>query len=76
LSEKIEVVPATVGERYCIKNFIKDTDFLYLFDKGYYKYSWYDEMSDRGINFITRQQGNAITEEYKSYHTGLEDIYD
>jgi hypothetical protein len=76
LPEKIEVVPATVGERSCIKDFIKGTDFLYLFDKGYYKYSWYDEMSDRGISFITRQQGNAITEEYKSYHTGLEDIYD
>ena len=26
-------------------NYTSDENILYLFEKGYYKYSWYDDMS-------------------------------
>ena len=49
---------------------------LYLFDRGYYNYSWYDELTRKGIHFIIRQVSNACIEELNSYYTGLDDTYD
>lgn len=49
---------------------------LYLFDRGYYNYSWYDELTRKGIHFITRQVSNACIEELNSYYTCLDDTYD
>lgn len=76
LPKMINIVPAKIGERKCIDNFVKNNDSIYLFDKGYFKYSWYDEMSESKIKFVTRQQSNTITEEYHSFNTGIEDLYD
>ena len=76
LPEKITIVPAKVGERNCIKDYLTDPNSIYLFDRGYCKYSWYDEMFLNKIRFVTRQTKNAITEEYLSDWTGKENLYD
>lgn len=76
LPEKITIVPARTGERKCIENYVVDQHSIYLFDRGYYKYSWYDELSSKGLKFVTRQVSNSITEEYSSKWTGTEDVYD
>ena len=73
---KINIVPAKIGERACISGYIESKETIYLFDKGYYKYSWYDEMTNNGYKFITRQPSNAVTEEYFSTYTNLENVYD
>jgi len=64
LPTKITIVPAKIGERTCIDNYVSDKKSIYLFDKGYSKYSWYDEMTTKQIRFITRQHSNTGTEEY------------
>lgn len=42
----------------------------------FFKYSWYDEMSEKGLKFVTRQQSNTVMEEYWSTYTGIDDFYD
>lgn len=76
LPHKITIAPAKVSERKCINNYTCDENTLYLFDKGYYKYSWYDDMNKNKIKFITRQSSSAVTEEYKSTYTGICNLYD
>lgn len=76
LPHKITVVPGKIGERNCIDNYTSDENILYLFDKGYYKYSWYDDMSKNNIRFVTRQPSNAVTEEYSSRYTKIDNLYD
>lgn len=76
LPNKITIVPGKIGERKCIDDYTSNKDILYLFDKGYFKYSWYDQMSKDKIKFITRQSSNAVTEEYKSIYTGIDNLYD
>lgn len=76
LPVNINIVPAKIGERNCINNFVKDKKAIYLFDKGYFKYSWYDEMTYDKYKFITRQQENAVIEEYDSVYTGIDNLYD
>lgn len=74
--EKVNIVKGTVNDRKCIDGFIENDGCLYLFDRGYYNYSWYDELTRNGINFITRQVSNACVEEVHSYYTELNDTYD
>ena len=74
--EKVNIVKGTVNDRKCIDGFIENSNYLYLFDRGYYNYSWYDDLSRQNISFITRQVSNACVEEIKSYGTGLDDVYD
>lgn len=74
--EKVNIVKGTVNDRKCIDGFIENSNYLYLFDRGYYNYSWYDDLSRQNISFITRQVSNACVEEIKSYRTGLNDVYD
>jgi hypothetical protein len=74
--DKIIIVPGKVGERNALDGFIDDHDSIYLFDRGYYKYKWYDEMTEDGYKFVTRQQTTAVTEEYKSHYTGIDNLYD
>lgn len=76
LPDKINIVPGKIGERACIDGYMYDKNSVYLFDKGYYSYSWYDSMCANGIHFVTRQTSNAVTEEYYSSYTGVEDMYD
>ena len=74
--EKVNIVKGIVNDRKCIDGFIENSNQLYLFDRGYYNYSWYDDLSRQNISFITRQVSNACVEEIKSYGTGLDDVYD
>lgn len=74
--EKVNIVKGTVNDRKCIDGFIESSEQLYLFDRGYYNYTWYDELTRNGMNFITRQVSNACVEEVNSYYTGLDNIYD
>lgn len=76
LPDKISIRPAKVGERSCIDGYVNSEKNIYLFDKGYFKYSWYDEMSHDNYKFITRQQSNSVTEEYLSIYTGVDNLYD
>lgn len=76
LPNKINIVPAKIGERTCIDGYVDSKENIYIFDKGYFKYSWYDEMTNKKQKFITRQQSNAITEEYLATFTGIDDTYD
>lgn len=43
--------------------YIYDSNGIYIFDKGYSKYSWYDEMTKNNMKFITRFMANAQTEQ-------------
>jgi len=76
LPEKVEIVPARTNDRKCINGFISDKNALYLFDKGYYDYSWYDNLSDNGYKFITRQTSNAVTEEISSTYVDNDLVFD
>lgn len=55
IPDKINIVGAKTGERNCIEGFTDEKDALYLFDRGYYSYKWYDELTNEGKKFITRQ---------------------
>lgn len=74
--DKITIVPCKIGERTCIDNYVSDKKSIYLFDKGYFKYSWYDEMSDNQIRFVTCQQSSAIMEEYICTETEIDNLYE
>lgn len=74
--ENVNIVKGTVNDRKCIDGFIEKNDCLYLFDRGYYNYKWYDELTRNRVSFITRQVSNACIEEVSSYYTGLENTYD
>ena len=74
--EKVNIVKGKVNDRKCIDGFIQDVNCLYLFDRGYYNYSWYDELTRNGINFVTRQTSNACVEEVNSRYTGIDNMYD
>lgn len=76
LPSKINIVPAKIGERNCINNYVADSSSIYIFDKGYYKYSWYDEMTKNNMKFITRLMANAQTEQHNGRQTGIENMYD
>ncbi len=73
---RMTVVPGKIGERSCIDNYTNDKNAVYLFDKGYSKYSWYDEMCENNIRFVTRQHKSAVTEEYICTYTGIDNLYD
>lgn len=60
LLHKITIAPAKIVEHNCIDNYTSDENILYILDKGYYKYSWYDDMSKNNIRFITRHPSNAV----------------
>lgn len=76
LPEKINIVPAKVNDRKCIDDFFHDKDTLYLFDRGYYDYKWYDNLTDNGYKFITRQNANAVVEEESSAYVENELVFD
>ena len=51
--EKVNIVKEIVKDKKCIDIFIEKNDCMYLFDQGYYNYSWYDELTIEDINFTT-----------------------
>lgn len=76
LPERVNIVSAKVNDRKCISGFIKDKEALYLFDRGYYDYSWYDKLTDEGFKFITRQVSNAMVEEIRSTYVDNDLVFD
>lgn len=76
LPERIEIVPAKTNDRKCINNFFTDTSALYLFDRGYYDYRMYDELTDDGFKFITRQVSDACVKEIRSTYVENELVFD
>lgn len=74
--EKVEIVPAKINDRKCIQNFIQDKESLYIFDRGYFDYSWYDRLTDEGYQFITRQVSNAMIEEHRSFYVEDDSVFD
>ncbi|OPJ56517.1 IS4 family transposase [Alkalithermobacter paradoxus] len=76
LPERVNIVPARVNDRKCISEFISDKDVLYLFDRGYFDYSWYDKLTDDGFKFITRQVSNATVEEIRSTYVENDLVFD
>lgn len=76
LPVNINIVPAKVGERKCIDNYINDRNIIYTFDKGYNGYAWFDELASNGYKFVTRPISNGVTEQYGCRHTGIDNLYD
>ena len=42
-----------------------DKDCIYVFDRGYYDYKWYDKLTENGFKFVTRGVKNSIVMEEK-----------
>jgi hypothetical protein len=74
--EKIHIVSGKVNDRKCIDGMIKDKESIYLFDRGYYDYGWYDKLTDDGYKFITRQPSNSCVEEIRSTYVKNELVFD
>lgn len=55
----------------------RDKDCIYVFDRGYYDYRWYDKLTENGFKFVTRGVKNSIVMEEKFLDSNInEDIYD
>lgn len=76
LPSNITISHAKIGERRCIENYINNKEFIHTFDKGYNSYSWFDELTSDGFKFISRLTANAVTEQYSSRYTEIENLYD
>jgi len=74
--EKVHIVPAKIGERNCIDGMINDKESIYIFDRGYFHFKWYDSLTDEGFKFITRQPSHLITEEVRSTYIDNDMIFD
>jgi len=75
--EKVHIVRGNTNDRKCIDNFFEDKDSIYVFDRGYYSYRFYDKLTEGKVKFITRGIDNAIVMEEKliKYYPD-EEIYD
>ena len=61
----------------CIDNMFRDKDCIYVFDRGYYDYRWYDQLTESGFKFVTRGVKNSIVMEEKFLDSNInKDIYD
>lgn len=76
LPQNITIVHAKIGERKCIDKYINNKECIHTFDKGYNGYAWFDELTSNGFRFISRLTANAVTEQYDSFDTGEENLYD
>lgn len=75
--EKISIVKVKVSDRRCVDELFMDKDSIYVFDRGYYDYRWYDKLTEKGIKFVTRGIKNAIVMEEKIINSKPnKDIYD
>lgn len=75
--EKVNIVSGRVNDRKCIDGFFEDKDSIYVFDRGYYDYRWYDKLTEQGIKFVTRGMKNAIVMEERILDSNpSKDIYD
>lgn len=75
--ERVQIVKGTENDRKCIEGFFEDTTAIYVFDRGYYDYNWYDSLTKQKIRFVTRSLDYATMTEEKVLSVNLEkDIYD
>lgn len=75
--EKINIVKGQTNDRKCIDGMFDNKDCIYVFDRGYYDYRWYDKLSQNGFKFVTRGIKNAIVMEENLLDSNVnEDIYD
>jgi IS4 transposase len=74
--ERVNIVTAKINDRKCIDGMFEDKEFIYLFDRGYYNYKWYDTLCNDGFKFITRQASNACVEEVRSAYVNNDLIFD
>lgn len=75
--EKIQIVKGTVNDRKCIDGFFEDKSSIYVFDRGYYDYNWYDNLTRQKIRFVTRSLDYATMTEESVLSVDLEkNIYD
>lgn len=58
--ERINIVKRNINDRKCIDNMFRDKDFIYVFDRGYYDYRWYDKLTESGFKFVIRGVKNSI----------------
>ena len=63
--ERINIVKGNINDRKCIDNMFRDKDCIYVFDRGYYDYRWYDQLTESGFKFVTRGLKNSIVMEEK-----------
>ncbi len=76
LSQKVNIVPAKINDRKCINRFFDNKEALYLFDRGYCDYTWYDNLTNNGYKFIIRQNSNAVIEEIKPIYVANDLVFD
>jgi hypothetical protein len=75
--EKVQIVKGTVNDRKCIEGFFEDTKAIYVFDRGYYDYNWYDTLTRQKIRFVTRSLDYATMTEEEVLSVDIENnIYD
>ena len=75
--EKINIVKGKVNDRKCIDDLFEHNSCIYVFDRGYYDYKWYDELSKKEIKFVTRATKHSIVMEERMISSDLsKDIYD
>ena len=75
--EKINIVKGKINDRKCIDDMFNDKSSIYVFDRGYYDYRWYDDLTEEGIKFVTRGVKNSVVMEEQLIDSSLEnDIYD
>ena len=75
--EKVQIVKGTVNDRKCIEGFFEDTGAIYVFDRGYYDYNWYDTLTKQKLRFVTRSLDYATMTEEEVLSIDIENnIYD
>lgn len=75
--EKINIVKGSMNDRKCIDDMFLSKNHIHIFDRGYYNYSWYDDLTENNIKFITRGTKNAkVMEERLLNSYPQNDIYD
>ena len=75
--ERINIVKGNINDRKCIDNMFLDKECIYVFDRGYYDYRWYDKLTEDGYKFITRGIKNSIVMEEKLIDSDInKDVYD
>ena len=73
--EHINIVKGNINDRKCVDNMFRDKDCIYVFDRGYYDYRWYDKLTENGFKFVTRGVKNSIVMEEKFLESNInEDI--
>ena len=50
--ERINIVKGNINDRKCIDNMFRDKDCIYVFDRGYYDYKWYDNLLKMDLNLL------------------------